>query len=156
MMAEARWGKRRETQASGQSEAQAYAQQVQQHEPSICTADAAASNYPNAEVEDELGVGVNPPNPPFAWQCLAALNEVLGTTYSSLPPKCSQVLERFSDMYTVDGVRRMVEYKRDEWAGTRWKNCLTPNTLFSLEHFEQYMNQSIASDRGRSEYEQYD
>lgn len=156
MMAEARWGKRSEGQASGQPEAQAYAQHVQQHEPSICIADAQASDYRNAEVEDELGVGVNPPNPPFAWRCLAELNEALGTSYTSMPPKCARVLERFDGKYTLEEVRAMVEYKRDEWRGTRFANCLTPNTLFSLDHFEQYMNQSRGSAAEKSEYAKYD
>ena len=156
MMAEARWGKRREAKASAQADAQAHAQHMQQHEPSICTGDATAQNYPNAEVEDELGVGVNPPYPPFAWRCLNEFNEAMGTAYSSMPPKCEHVLERFEGKYSLEEVRTMIEYKRDEWRGTKFGNCLTPNTLFSLDHFEQYMNQSRSSAAEKREYEQYD
>lgn len=92
----------------------------------------------------------------FALQCLRAFNEAMGTAYSTMPPKCAQVLERFEGKYALDEVRAMIEFKRDEWSGTRFRNCLTPNTLFSLDHFEQYMNQSRSSAAEKREYEQYD
>ncbi|MBQ9042329.1 MAG: conserved phage C-terminal domain-containing protein [Eggerthellaceae bacterium] len=92
----------------------------------------------------------------FAYRCLGQLNEVLGTSYTSMPPRCANVLVRFDGKYTLAEVRAMLEYKRDEWQRTKFANCLTPNTLFSLDHFEQYMNQSRASAAERSEYEQYD
>jgi uncharacterized phage protein (TIGR02220 family) len=108
------------------------------------------------EDEDEYELGVNPPNPPYAWQCLNQLNEALGTTYSSMPPKCTRTLDRFAGKYTPEEVRQMVAYKRDEWQGSRFRNCLTPNTLFSPDHFEQYMNQSRSSAAEKRTYEQYD
>lgn len=158
-MAEARWGKSK-ARASGETDAQASAQHMQQHDASICTStctdDATARDTRNAESEREILEGDTPLNPPYAWRCLAELNEALGTSYTSMPPKCSQTLERFEGKYAIAEVRQMIEYKRDEWQGTRFKNCLTPNTLFSLDHFEQYMNQSRASAAERSEYEQYD
>ena len=155
-MAEARWGKHRNAQASEQDDAQAYAQATLQHDPSICTDDATARDTSDAESEREILEGENPPTPLFAWQCLNELNEALGTAYSTMPPKCTNVLERMEGKYTLEEVRSMIEYKRDEWAGTRFKNCLTPNTLFSLDHFEQYMNQSRSSAAEKREYEQYD
>lgn len=158
-MAEARWGKR-DAKASAQTDAQAYAQDMQQHmhkhDSSICTDDAAARDTSDAESEREILEGETPLNPPFAWRCLEQLNEALGTSYTSMPPKSANTLERFEGKYTVEEVRRMVEYKRDEWQKTRFKNCLTPNTLFSLDHFEQYMNQSRSSAEEKRDYEQYD
>lgn len=78
----------------------------------------------------------------FAWQCLAELNGALGTMYSTMPAKCSHMLSRFEGRYSPPDVRRMVEFKRDEWRGTRFERHLTPNTLFGPDHFEQYMEQS--------------
>ena len=94
-------------------------------------------------------------NPEFAWACLDAFNRVLGTTYSTIPEKCIHTLERLSDAYTVDDVEAMIRYKRDEWSGTRFSKALTPNTLFSPDHFEQYMNQSKADTKERDEYAAY-
>lgn len=80
--------------------------------------------------------------PPYPLACLAALNEELGTAYGQLPPKAALHLEAMEGRYQVDEVRAMVAYKRDEWRGTRFAKSLTPNTLFSAEHFEQYMHQA--------------
>lgn len=93
--------------------------------------------------------------PAFAWRCVDAFNRVFGTTYSTLPEKCEHILERFADTYSVADVEAMIRYKRDEWQGTRFAKALTPNTLFSPEHFEQYMHQSKDATRERDEYAAY-
>lgn len=49
----------------------------------------------------------------------------------------------------------MVAFKRDDVAGTRWKGILTPNTLFSPDHFEQYMAQSMANREEAERYAEY-
>lgn len=100
----------------------------------------------------------NPPKPPsnFAWQCLEVLNVALGTTYASMPDKCTHTLLRFEDKYDLATVEAMVRYKRDEWQKTKYRNCLTPNTLFSPEHFEQYINQSQAETKEAETYAVYD
>ena len=94
--------------------------------------------------------------PTYPLQCLAIFNEVMGTAYGSMPAQCGRTLQRFGDKYSLDDVRAMVVFKRDEWQGTRFANCLTPNTLFSPDHFEQYMNQSRSSAVEKRQYEQYD
>ncbi len=92
----------------------------------------------------------------YALQCLAIFNETMGTAYGSMPAQCGRTLQRFGDKYPLEEVRAMIEYKLDEWQGTRFANCLTPNTLFSPDHFEQYMNQSRSSAAEKRQYEQYD
>ena len=92
----------------------------------------------------------------FPIVCLGELNRVLGTTYCSLPPSAARTLARFEGVYTPEEVRTMVEYKRADWQDTRFKRNLTPNTLFSVEHFEQYMNQSKQHAKEASEYDIYD
>lgn len=108
------------------------------------------------EVEGEVEVEIPPEDSPYALLCLDALNHVLGTTYSTLPPSAARTLARFEGVYTPEEVRAMVEYKRADWQDTRFKRNLTPNTLFSVEHFEQYMNQSKQHAKEASEYDIYD
>ena len=78
----------------------------------------------------------------FPLQCLAAFNEVMGATYGTLPSKVERFLERNRNRYTVEDVRAMVAFKRAEWEGTEFATNLTPQTLFSPEHLEQYVHQS--------------
>lgn len=92
----------------------------------------------------------------YTLQCLGAFNEIMGTSYASMPGRCGRTLQRFEGKYPIDDVRAMVAFKRDEWRGTRFANNLTPNTLFSPDHFEQYMNQSRSSAAEKRQYEQYD
>ena len=110
------------------------------------------------------GAGEGEPNPfteaeeadaGFAWQCLAELNAALGLSYSTMPAKCSRTLSRFEGKYDLSSIRRMVEFKRDEWAGTQYARHLTPNTLFSPDHFEQYMEQSSKEAGKNARFDKY-
>lgn len=148
-MARARWDKAAKPDAAkdAQAHAQAYAQ---------------ASDGPDAEVEDEVedeGTPYSPPSPSseksFSLFCLAELNASLGTAYSSLPSKAARTLARFEGSYSPAEVRAMVDYKRDEWRGTQWANCLTPNTLFGPDHFEQYLHQSMAARKEADDHAKY-
>lgn len=155
--ANARWHKQEQSKAEAPAEhdAQAYAQ----HEPSTCEAYAQAQNCNDAEVEVGVRSKEYPPivPPSFALECLAAFNEIMGSLYGSMPGKCARTLERFSDAYTVDQVRRMIEHKRDEWQGDqRFRHNLTPNTLFSPDHFEQYMHQAQMGQAEEETYAKYD
>lgn len=99
-----------------------------------------------------------PPIPPsdFPLRCLDALNRVMGATYSTMPTKCVHTLQRCADKYTLDDVESMIRYKREEWLNTQYANCLTPNTLFSPDHFEQYMHQAKGQVKEVNEYAAYD
>lgn len=101
---------------------------------------------------------VNPSIPPseFPIRCLDALNRLLGATYSTMPTKCVHMLQRCADKYTLDDVEAMISYKRDEWRGTQYANGLTPNTLFSPDHFEQYIHQAKSQVKEVNEYAAYD
>lgn len=156
-MAQARWSKQK-AQAPAQQDAQAQAQQDAQ-------AYAQASNYQDAEVEDEVVVGEPPYSPPmpgsledapFWLQCLAAFNDLMGTTYTTMPEKCRHMLERSAATFTVGQVRSMIAFKREEWTGTKYRKGLTPNTLFSPDHFEQYMHQAQAEEKEEGDYAAYD
>lgn len=166
-MAQARWGKREaknktDAQASSQQDAQAYAQA---HAQAHTDAYAQASNNLDAEDEVEIEVEIPPYSPPtqsnaqdapFWVRCLGALNDFLGTTYTTMPEKCRHMLERSASAYTVEQVREMIAYKRDTWRGTKYSKCLTPNTLFSPDHFEQYMHEAKGEAEEAEAYAKYD
>ena len=78
--------------------------------------------------------------PPYPLLCLKIFNETMGTTYSRNPH--GEFLADFENLIPLEDVRRMVEFKRDEWSGTRFQGNLTPNTLFAPNHFEAYVNQA--------------
>lgn len=155
-MAMARWGKpgAAEQQHDAQAHAQAYAQASDEH-----------MHRHDAENESEIETGVPPYSPPmpssvqdapFWLQCLAAFNDLLGTAYTTMPEKCRHMLERSAATFTVAQVRSMVEFKREEWTGTKYRKGLTPNTLFSPDHFEQYMHQAQAEREEAGRYAEYD
>jgi uncharacterized phage protein (TIGR02220 family) len=164
-MAQARWGKQK-AQASPQQDADASAKHdAQANAAAHAQAYAQASNSSDAEDEVEIEVEIPPYSPPmpssvqdapFWLQCLAAFNDQLGTTYTTMPEKCRHMLDRCAEGYTVEEVRKMLAYKHEEWKGTRWRNCLTPNFLFSPDHFEQCMHQSKGEDEEVADYAKYD
>lgn len=164
-MAQARWGKQK-AQAQAQQPAQAPGQHDAQADAAAnAQAHAQASNCSDAEVEDEVEVEIPPYSPPmpssvqdapFWLQCLAAFNDQLGTTYTTMPEKCRHMLDRCAEGYTVEEVRKMLAYKHEEWKGTRWRNCLTPNFLFSPDHFEQCMHQAKDDNEEVADYAKYD
>lgn len=96
------------------------------------------------------------PLPPFPDLCLMALNEELGTAFTTMPAKCRRTLERSEGAATVEEVREMVRHKRDEFRGTQFRGCLTPNTLFSPDHFEQYVHQAREEGKEAARYACYD
>lgn len=138
----------RDAQADANAYAHAYA-----------CADQHACETHNAEYEDEYEdedeyEGESPPQ--YPWRCLDALNRALGTSYASMPSQCTHTLERFEEKYDISEVEAMIAYKRDEWRGTKFSKALTPNTLFSPEHFEQYIHQSKQSETEASEFDEFD
>lgn len=164
-MAQARWGKQKAP-ASTQQDAQASGQHdAQAHAAAHAQAYAQASNSSDAEDEVEVEVEIPPYSPPmpssvqdapFWLQCLAALNDLLGTTYTSMPEKCRHMLTRCEGGYTVEQVRGMIAYKQADWQGTKYRKSLTPNTLFSPDHFEQYMHEAKTETEEVADYAKYD
>lgn len=154
-MAMARWGKSdgTEQQHDAQAHAQAYAQACAQ-------ASDEHMHRHDAENESEIEIGVSPYSPPmqdapFWLQCLAAFNDAMGTAYTTMPEKCRHMLERSASTFTAAQVRSMVAFKREEWTGTKYRKGLTPNTLFSPDHFEQYMHQAQAEEKEAERYAEY-
>ncbi len=130
----------------------------------------ASPSLAKEEVKEDTGMP--PCSPPadfdaapagdFPSLCLAALAEVSGQAYTTMPGMCRRELERAGGRFGAGQVRGMIEFKRDEWRaedaarGTRFSRNLTPNTLFSPDHFEQYMGQFLASREEDARYAEYD
>lgn len=94
--------------------------------------------------------------PGFGLRCLKTLNEVLGTAYGQLPPTCAKFLAGMEGRYTDAQVRRMIEYKRDDWQGKAlMRKHLTASTLLSPDHFESYMHQSMQEGGEDGAFEQF-
>lgn len=49
--------------------------------------------------------------------------------------------------YTIDDMKSVIDKKYKEWVGTKFEPYITPSTLFSNEHFDQYLNQHAPLDR---------
>ena len=154
-MAMARWGKSdgAEQQHDAQAHARAYAQASDEH-----------MHRHDAENESEKEIGVPPYSPPmhggdegapFWLQCLAAFNDAMGTAYTTMPEKCRRTLDRAEGAWSVEQVGAMVSFKCDQLAKTRWKGCRTPGFLFSPDHFEECMHQSIESVKEAERYAEY-
>ena len=154
-MAMARWRKSdvAEQQHDACAHAQAYAQASGEH-----------MHGHDAENESEIEIGVPPYSPPvqggaegapFWLQCLAAFNDAMGTAYTTMPEKCRRTLERAEGAWSVEQVGAMVSFKCDQLAKTRWKGCRTPGFLFSPDHFEECMHQSVESGREAQRYAEY-
>ena len=56
--------------------------------------------------------------------------------------KAKGLLKRFSDGYTVEDAKYVIDVKCKEWVGTDYARFLVPDTLF-CERFDKYLNQDI-------------
>lgn len=79
--------------------------------------------------------------PSHAVLCLKGYNETLGRDVSYIPQESVDLLNMRADKYTVDDVIGMVKMKREQWEGTKIESNLKPSTLFSLKHFDEYMEE---------------
>lgn len=79
----------------------------------------------------------------FAYKCIAAWQTMTGRIAGTLPSAHMDTLELAKDAYTVEDVTAMLEYKRDEWAGSDMAKHFHPSTLFKPELFHKYMGQML-------------
>ena len=77
---------------------------------------------------------------PFVWECVKVFNDVLKRDISNVPPMIVDCLNSRADLYTLDEIAGMIKMKRDEWQGTKMESNLKPTTLFSANHFDEYMD----------------
>lgn len=80
--------------------------------------------------------------PLFSMQCLKVFIDETGREFQTLPAKCAEFLNSRDWPYSVDDVRKMIRFKADEWEDTKYSKYIQPSTLFSPDHFEEYIMQS--------------
>lgn len=71
------------------------------------------------------------------------LNKQNGTRYrSNSKSTLSHINARFSEGFTIDDFKIVIDKKVKEWTGTDYEKHLCPDTLFGTK-FEKYLNQKI-------------
>lgn len=69
------------------------------------------------------------------------LNQVCGTSYKYNNKQTqSYINARFSEGYTMEDFKNVIDKKAKEWKGTQFEQFLKPGTLFCTK-FEGYVNQ---------------
>lgn len=86
------------------------------------------------------------------------LNKVLGTKYSPKTSSTSKDLKSLLNRYTVDDIKKVINYKHKQWKGTEMEEYLRPSTLFRMSKFESYYNNACRGTRitGRNKFNDTD
>lgn len=72
------------------------------------------------------------------------LNEKAGTNYKPTTKKTQALIKaRFSEKFTLEDFKAVIDIKAAEWLGTEMQKYLRPETLFGTK-FESYLNQKSA------------
>lgn len=76
-------------------------------------------------------------------EIIGYLNSVVGTRYrTNTQSTISKIKARLKEGFTVDDFKTVIDKKFAEWGSDpKMKQYLRPETLFSAEHFESYLNQ---------------
>ena len=91
----------------------------------------------------------------YIQEIIDYLNSKAGTKYKSTTRKTAQLIEdRMREGYTVDDFKIVIDKKCGEWNGTKRAQYLTPSTLFSPEHFDEYLNQKIIKEEKKPDQTQ--
>lgn len=93
--------------------------------------------------ESEIFDEVESDEPSFSVQCLKVFNDITGWDMPNMPQKATECLNLRSDRYTLEQVGGMVKMKREQWEGTKIERNLKPSTLFSPDHFDEYMQEYL-------------
>lgn len=95
--------------------------------------------------KDSLGKDILSGNPDIesAKEIIGYLNSVVGTRYrTNTQSTISKIKARLKEGFTVDDFKTVIDKKFAEWGSDpKMKQYLRPETLFSAEHFESYLNQ---------------
>lgn len=78
----------------------------------------------------------------YAYRCIALWQTMTGMESENLNASTMDYLQSQKGNYTIDEVKAMLEYKREEWSKKGWDSNFYPKTLFNPENFKRYMNQS--------------
>lgn len=106
------------------------------------TADGQQTGQQTDSRQDTNKKNNNNKNDKEVKEVLSYLNEKLGKNFRV----AKGLLKRFSDGYTVDDAKKVIDNKASEWMqDDKMKRYLTPDTLFS-EKFDKYLNEAVQGD----------
>lgn len=91
----------------------------------------------------------------FAFEAIEAFNRITGKDVGYPPPRVFQDLARIRGSgRTIADVEAVVRRKHAQWAGdAKMARHIRPSTLFSAEHFEEYLNELDPSEGGEEPWE---
>ena len=85
------------------------------------------------------------------------LNRKLHTNYKMKSKRATKNIKaRLKEGYTFDDFKAVIDKKHDDWISDRLMiRYLKPTTLFSSEHFDEYLNQPVLSKEAPKEVSSY-
>jgi uncharacterized phage protein (TIGR02220 family) len=94
---------------------------------------------PEYENEDEIVIEV-----------VKYLNLKVNSNYSYNARNIQQlVMDRLEEKFTLNDFKKVIDNKCRDWLNTQYAKYLRPETLFSVEHFDSYLNEKAP--KGQSE-----
>lgn len=83
---------------------------------------------------------------------VAYLNDKAGTNYRASTAKTKTAIHaRFSEGFTEEDFRCVIDKKCAEWIGTEWEKFLRPETLFGTK-FEGYLNANVVKNTQKKSF----
>ncbi|PCJ57906.1 MAG: hypothetical protein COA65_08585 [Rhodospirillaceae bacterium] len=92
---------------------------------------ALAKPQANSEYESE-----------YVIEIVNYLNKKVSSNYSYHARNIQQlVMDRLEEKFTVKDFKKVIDNKCRDWLNTQYAKYLRPETLFSVEHFDSYLNE---------------
>lgn len=83
---------------------------------------------------------------------VAYLNDKAGTNYRASTAKTKTAIHaRFSEGFTEEDFKTVIDKKCAEWIGTEWEKFLRPETLFGTK-FEGYLNANVVKNTQKKSF----
>ena len=90
----------------------------------------------NANVNTNANVNDN------VIEIVTYLNDKVNSNFSHHARNIQQlVMDRMDEKFTVKDFKKVIDNKCRNWLNTKYAKFLRPETLFSVEHFDSYLNE---------------
>lgn len=71
------------------------------------------------------------------------LNEKTNSKYRHFDSTRKHIIARLKENFTVEDCKTVIDKKCDDWLGTDYEKYLRPQTLFTPENFQNYLNAPV-------------
>lgn len=87
------------------------------------------------------------PDPIPYKEIIDYLNQKTGKAFRHTAPSNKKLIKaRWNEKYTLEQFKQVIDNKCEDWLNdSYWEQFLRPGTLFTSEHFDQYLNQQSKS-----------